>query len=69
MKVKDILELVGDKFTVVKVNDKIYNYKSLFCYYKTSKAEMDEVLNKDVSHIYAERSGVITIVAKIQWNL
>ena len=33
---------------------------------KVSKAEMDEVLNKDVSHIYAERSGVITIIAKIQ---
>lgn len=80
MKVKDILELIGDKFTVVKVNDKIYDYnfkfqiyktnilkqrKGLFCHYKTSKAEMDEVMNKDVSHIYAERSGVITIVAKI----
>ena len=81
MKVKDILELVGDKFTVVNVNDKIYDYnfksqiyktntlkrrKGLFCHYKTSETEVNEVLNKDVSHIYAESSGVITIVAKIQ---
>ena len=39
MKVKNILELVGDKFTVVNINDKIYNFKGLFCYYKISKAK------------------------------
>ena len=36
MKVKDILELVGDKFTVVNVNDKIYDYNFKSQIYKTN---------------------------------
>ena len=76
MKVKEVLELIGDKYSVIEVNDQMYECnlicgkndikrcKGIFSHYKTSKEEVNEVLNKEVKEICSRVKGVTTIVAK-----
>lgn len=77
MKVKDILKLVENKYVVIIVGDKTYDYnfgifqntkirrqKRIWGHYKTSEDEENDVLDKKVTGLASDRSGVISIIAK-----
>lgn len=76
MKVKEVLELISDKYSMIEVDDQMYECnlvcgennikrcKGIFSHYKTSKDEVNEVLNKEVKEICSRVKGVTTIIAK-----